>query len=168
MATRNDWLGFSIVSIVFAGLLLGILAIQQGEIRAYRNRGVETEASVTFKGTRTEYSSSTDTSSTIHYINLTYFDKSDVDEEASETTVDILEGEFEFGEINIGEFQRAEAEITKASYDAIEVGDDVSVLYLPNSPDEAKLTEEVSNFRPTFLYFLIGLCGVGLLWVVVL
>ncbi|MEM7331844.1 MAG: DUF3592 domain-containing protein [Chloroflexota bacterium] len=166
-ATRNDWLAFSMVSLVFAGLLLGILAIQQGEIRAYRNRGIETSASVVFKGTRQEYSSSTDSSTTIHYIDVTFFDKSEVADSESETTVDLLEGEFEFGEINIGEFQRSEAEITKRSYDAIEVGDDVSVLYLPNSPDEAKLTEEVLNFRPTFLYALIGLCGLGLLYTLI-
>ena len=166
-ATRNDWLAFSVVCLVFAGLLLGILAIQQGENRSYRNQGIETSANVVFKGTRQEYSSSTDSSTTIHYINVTFFDKSEVDESESETSVSILDGEFEFGEINIGEYQRAEAVITGRSYDAIEVGDDVTVLYLPTSPDEAKLTEEVLNFRPTFLYGLIGLCGLGLLYTLI-
>ncbi len=152
---RNDWIALSLTSLLFTAMLWGIMAIQQSEIRQFRREGIPAKATVQDRVKKSERSSSTGSSSIIHELTVTFMDRSNVVEE--EMTIDLQEGEFDFGTIDVGEFQRAEFTITGKSYDAINVGDTVEILYLPDDPSEAKLAEEVANWRPTFIQIFMGI-----------
>lgn len=160
--TKKDWLAWVGVCALFAAMLWGILLIQQGDNRRFENRGVEASAQVVNKRIERERSSSGSGMTTEHYFDITFMNRVDVEE--SETSVDILEGEFEFGEIDIGAFQRAEVDVNRSSYEATAVGDDVTILFLPNDPSKARLADEVYNYSPTLMYILIGICGIGALY----
>ena len=152
---RNDWIALSLTTLLFTAMLWGIMAIQQSEIREFRGEGISANATVVDRDKRSERSSSTGNRSTVHELTVTFMDRSNVVEE--EMTIDLQEGEFDFGTIDIGEFQRAEFTITGKSYDAINVGDTVEILYLPNDPSEAKLAVEVANWRPTIIQIFMGI-----------
>ena len=152
---RRDWIALSLTSLLFTAMLWGIMAIQQSEIREFRQDGILTEATVRDSVEKSEYSSSTSSSSIVYEMSVTFMDRSDVIEE--ETTIDLQEGEFDFGTIDVGEFQRATFKITRNSFNTINVGDTVEILYLPDDPSEAKLAEEVANWRPTFVQIFMGI-----------
>lgn len=159
--TKADWLGMSAVFIMFMLMIWGIYAIQSSEIREFKRDGVETSAQVVEKYTTSERSSSGSISK-IHYLRITFMDRSAVEE--SEVSVDLLEGEFELPEINIGSFQRAKLQILRRNYNQIETGDSVSILFMPDDPTDARLTDEVLNYQPIGIWVIMGIFGLGLLF----
>ncbi len=158
--TKN-WLGFAGVCLMFGAMLWGILAIQSSEIREFRRDGVAANATVISTYEQSSRSSSTGSSSIEHIMTVTYMDRSDVEE--SDVSVDLLSGEFEMPEINIGDFQRAEFNINRSSFEEISEGDSVKILFLPNDPSEARLAGEIENWQPTFLNISIGVTIAGAL-----
>jgi hypothetical protein len=158
--TKN-WLSYASVCLMFGVMLWGVLAIQASEIRQFKREGTPANATVISSVKQSSYSSGTGSSETEYVMQVTFMDRSNV--VASETSVDILSGKIELPEINIGDFRRAEFTITRDSYEAINEGDTVAILFLPEDPGEAMMAAEVENWQPTLLYILIGITVAGAL-----
>ena len=152
---RPDWIALALTTLLFTAMLWGIMAIQQSEIRKFRREGLPANATVRERVTKTEHSSSSDTNTTVYELTVTFMNRANVVEEG--ISVDLQSGEFDFGTIDIGEFQRAKVRITRDSYDTINIGDDVPILYLPDDPSAAKLATEVANWRPTIIQVFMAI-----------
>ncbi|KAA3658984.1 MAG: hypothetical protein DWQ04_23555 [Chloroflexi bacterium] len=151
---RPDWIALAFTSLLFTAMLWGIMAIQQSEIREFRREGLPANATVRDRIKKTERSSSGG-NTTVHELTVTFMDRSNAVEE--DVTIDLEAGKFDFGTIDVGEFQRAKFHITRDSYDAINIGDDVAIVYLPDDPSTAKLAAEVTNWQPTVIQVFIGI-----------
>lgn len=145
---RNEWLLWALVALMFAGMLWGIIAIQMSDVRQFRSKGVQTRATVVDKFTTR--SSSTD--SREYNFSVTFMAGGDNDEPA---TIDPETGEFDFGTIDVGTFSRAKFTVGGQTYDDTEIGDSVTIYYLPDDTSEAELKSWVDGYNPTVLRVLV-------------
>ena len=125
---RSEWLLWVLVALMFAGMLWGILAIQGSEVRAYRNGGRETDATVVDKFT----SRSSSTDSREYNFAVSFAARSE-----------------EGGSITIG--NRATFTVGSSLYDDTEINDKVTIYYLPDDTRKAALKSWVDEYNPIFL-----------------
>lgn len=147
---RKEWLLWAAVALMFAGMLWGIIAIQMSDVRLFRSEGVEASAIVVDKFTTR--SSSTDSSD--RNFAVTFMAGGDNDEPAS---IDPETGEFDFGTIDVGTFSRASFTVGGQTYNDTEIGDTVTIYYLPDDTSEAELKSWVDTYNPLFLWVLVWL-----------
>jgi hypothetical protein len=136
--TKKDWLILSLVPLLFAAMLWGIVAIQSSDIRQFRTQGIESSAIVVDKFTTR--SSSTD--SRDHNFSVTFMAGGDGDDDNI---------------VNVGEFSRANFEVGSRTYDKTDVGDTITILYLPDDSSEVRLKSTVDNYSATILWIVIWL-----------
>lgn len=125
---RNEWLLWAGVALMFAGMLWGILAIQGSEVRAFRNEGLETEATVVDKFT----SRSSSTDSREYNFAVSFAARSE-----------------EGGSFTIG--NRATFTVGSSLYDDTEINDKVAIYYLPDDTSKAELKSWVDEYNPIFI-----------------
>ncbi len=147
---RKDWVSWAGVALLFAAMLWGIIAIRASEIRQFRREGVTASATIVDKFTTR--SSSTSTSD--HNLAVTFMAGGENDEPVH---IDMETGEADFGAIDVGVFSRASFEVGNQTYDAIEIGDTVTIYYLPSDPSEALLQSQVDDYNPIFIWVIVGL-----------
>ena len=147
---RKEWLLWAVVALMFAGMLWGIIAIQMSEVREFRSEGVEASAIVVDKFTTR--SSSTD--SREYNFAVTFMAGGDNDEPP---TVVLETGDFNFGTIDVGTFSRASFTVGGQTYDDTEIGDTITIYYLPDDTSEAELKSWVDGYNPNVLWVLVWL-----------
>ncbi len=125
---RSAWLLWAGVALMFAGMLWGILAIQGSQVRAFRNDGVQTDATVVDKFT----SRSSSTDSREYNFAVSFAARSE-----------------EGGSITIG--NRATFTVGSQTYDETEVNDKVTIYYLPDDTSKAELKSWVDEYNPIFI-----------------
>lgn len=145
MAKQRGYFTWAGIALLFAAMLGGLLWLEQDEVDTFRAEGLLTNARVTDKNETRDIANDTST----HTLDLAYMNREDTAHGG--VAVDLLNGEFELGEIAVGDFQRARAEVRGGSYDRINVGDRVAIYYLPDRPQKAMLAAEVDGYNAGFL-----------------
>ena len=144
---RLDWLMWALVAVMFAGMLWGIIAIQTSTARQFQREGQVATATVVDKSTTRS------SSDTLEYnFSVTYMAGGGRDEPA---TVDLETGEVDFGTIDVGTFSRARFTVGGQTYDDTEIGDEVTIYYLPDDTSKAELKSWVDEYNPVFLRVLV-------------
>ncbi len=145
MSNAKNWLTWAGICLLFFGMLYGILAIQQSEIREFRNEGFPAEATILAKNERRERTSQGN-NQTVHEFDVSYFNKS----EADETKI-----------VDVGTYQTATIEVKRRNYNQAETGDTVNIIFLPNDPRDAKLVSEVEGWNGIGIYILMAPFVIG-------
>lgn len=140
MNNAKNWLTWAGICLLFFGMLYGILALQQSEIREFRNEGLPAEATILEKREKRERTSQGD-NRTVHEFDLSYFNKSVADE----TKI-----------VDVGTYQTATIEVKRRSYNQAETGDSVNIIFLPDDPRDAKLAAEVKGWNGIGIYILMA------------
>ena len=142
MENVKMWLTWAGLSALFLAMIYGIFLIRSSEISNLRNNGFPANAEVVNKQIRTEYSSSSSNNrKEVAYVTVTFMDKSSTDPDKI---------------VDVGRFQRAEFEVLNRSYEALNIGDEVEVLFIPDEIDEIMLAAEVEEWNPIGLYLFMG------------
>ena len=120
------------------------MAIQGSEVRAFRNEGLETEATVVDKFT----SRSSSTDSREYNFAVSFAARSEED-----------------GPITIG--NRATFTVGSSLYDDTEINDKVTIYYLPDDTRKAELKSWVDEYNPVAMWVLLwGFVGLAVLCLV--
>ncbi len=135
-----------IVLIIIALAFGGATIYQNGNQKQLRTAGIEVEANIVDKGTRLV--SSGRGSSTEHYITVMYFDQPASEEDDDVIYFEFLDAEITLPSTNIGDFHSDDIVISEQRFDTIQIDTAVSIIYHPDSPEEAWLTDVVRNLSP--------------------
>ena len=130
---------------MFLGMLYGIFVLTRSEIREFQRDGSPADATIIGKRDRLERNNQGDRR-TVYYFDVTFFDKSDLDETQT---------------VDIGDFQTGTIEVRRQDYNQYGVDDTVEILFLPDNPNKIELAGYINGWSGWSIYLCMAPFALG-------
>ena len=145
MNDPKAWFTWAGICLLFLGMLYGIFVLTRSEIREFQRDGFPADATIIGKRDRLERNSQGDRR-TVYYFDVTFFDKSDLDETQT---------------VDIGDFQTGTIEVRRQDYNQYGVDDTVEILFLPDNPSKIELAGYINGWSGWSIYLCMAPFALG-------